>query len=95
MGAGDSLWLTSRDSSALPLAEVSGLGTVKGAEVACLGEDHDFASALFEMNLPAVRVATRAMVAPDEPDASPGPPGHLAASAGRLVELIRRCAAPP
>lgn len=94
MGAGQILWLTSRDGSALPLAEVSGLGMVKGAEVVCLGEDQDLASVLFEMNLPAVRVATRPMLTPDESDATPGPPGHLAASAGRLVELIRRCAAP-
>lgn len=94
MGAGETLWLTSRDATAFPLGKVSGLGRIKGAEVVCLGEDQDLASVLFEMNLPAVRVATRPMVMPDESDAETGPPGFLSASAGRLVELIRRCAAP-
>ena len=41
---------------------VQGLGAVHGAEVVCLGEDMDLASMLFEMNLPAVRVATRPLV---------------------------------
>lgn len=94
MGAGETLWLSSRDTAAFPLGKISGLGSVKGAEVVCLGEDQDLASVLFEMNAPAVRVATRPMVTPDESDAPPGSPGLLAASAGRLVELIRRCAAP-
>jgi hypothetical protein len=94
MGAGETLWLTSRDVAAQPLEKISGLGKVRGAEVVCLGEDQDLASVLFEMNLPAVRVATRPMLMPDEPDASIGDPGLLSASTGRLVELIRRCAAP-
>ena len=42
--------------------------TVRGAEVVCLGEDADLASMLFEMGLPAVRVATRPIVTADEPD---------------------------
>lgn len=92
MGAGEPLWLTSRDTSAAPLALVSGLGEVYGAEVACLGEDADLASTLFEMNLPAVRVATRPMLtAEDKDERLPFAP-TVAASAGRLVELIRRCA---
>lgn len=95
MGAGAELWLTSRDANATPLARVSGLGTVRGAEVVCLGEDSDLASSLFEMNLPAVRVSTRATLTPDEADNSVPDPAALAASAGRLVELIRRCAAIP
>lgn len=93
MGAGEPLWLTSRDTSAAPLALVSGLGAVYGAEVVCLGEDTDLASTLFEMDLPAVRVATRPMLtAEDEDEKLPFAP-TVAASAGRLVELIRRCAA--
>lgn len=92
MGAGEELWLTSRDTSAPPLALVHGLGSVRGAEVVCLGEDADLASILFELGLPAVRVATRPMLTPEEPDdQSPSAP-IVAASAGRLVELIRRCA---
>lgn len=92
MGAGESLWLTSRDTAALPLELVSGLGAVYGAEVVCLGEDSDLASTLFEMDLPAVRVATRAMLTgEDEDERLPFAP-TVAASTGRLIDLIRRCA---
>jgi hypothetical protein len=90
MGSGESLWLTSRDTEAIPLSHVNGLGKVVGAEVACLGEDHDLASVLFEMSLPAVRVATRAIVTPGEPDNREPFAPTVASSAGRLVELIRR-----
>ena len=92
MGAGDKLWLSSRDVAAVPLNKVSGLGAVYGAEVVCLGEDTDLASMLFEMNLPAVRVATRAMLTGDEEDDRLPFSPTVAASAGRLIELIRRCA---
>jgi hypothetical protein len=91
MGAGESLWLTSRETSASPLGLVSGLGTVYGAEVACLGEDTDLASILFEMNLPAVRVATRAMLTAGEKDDKLPFTPTVAAATGRLIELIRRC----
>lgn len=92
MGAEERLWLSSRDTSALPLSKIQGLGNVRGCEVVCLGDDSDLASILFEMNLPAVRVATRPMLTPAESDHLPGNPDLLAASTGRLVELIRRCA---
>jgi hypothetical protein len=93
MGAGEPLWLSSRDVSAAPLALTTGLGAVYGAEVVCLGDDTDLSSTLFEMDLPAVRVSTRPMVtAEDEDEKLPFAP-TVAASAGRLVELIRRCAA--
>lgn len=93
MGASELLWLTSRDLAALPLGSVSGLGAVYGADVVCLAYDSDLASTLFEMNLPAVRVATRSVIAATETDeALPFAP-TVAASTGRLVELIRRCVA--
>lgn len=95
MGAGSELWLSSRDTTAAPLALANGLGTIRGAETICLGEDSDLSSILFEMNLPAVRVATRAMVIPSETDDKMPSPTLLATSAGRLVELIRRCAGLP
>jgi hypothetical protein len=95
MGAGEELWLSSRDSAATPLAEIAGLGSVRGAEVVCHGEDADCASVLFEMGLPAVRVATRPIVLAEESDGQIPPSATLAASAGRLVELIRRCAEAP
>ena len=91
MGAGEPLWLTSREVTAAPLNLVSGLGAVYGAEVVCLGEDTDLASILFEMNLPAVRVSTRPLVtAAVADDRLPFAP-TVAASTGRLIELIRRC----
>jgi hypothetical protein len=93
MGASELLWLTSRDVTALPLSSVSGLGAVYGAEVVCLADDSDLASTLFEMNLPAVRVATRSVVAATETDEALPFAATVAASTGRLVELIRRCAA--
>jgi hypothetical protein len=92
MGAGAELWLSSRDTEAAPLALAEGLGSVRGAEVVCLGDDADLASTLFEMGLPAVRVSTRPMLTADEPDDQLPSPAAVAAAAGRLVELIRRIA---
>lgn len=92
MGSGGELWLSSRDTAATPLAKAAGLGSVKGAEVVCLGDDADLASVLFQLGLPAVRVATRPLVITAEADATLPSAATLAASTGRLVELIRRCA---
>lgn len=92
MGAGESLWLTSRDTGASPLSKITDLGKVVGAEVACLGEDSDLASVLFELEQPAVRVATRAILTPGEADDREPFAPTVSASAGRLVELIRRLA---
>lgn len=92
MGAGETLWFSSRNTNAPALRHTSGLGDIRGAEVVCLGEDNDIASRLFQSGLPAVRVATRPIVLASEADASPPDPATLAASAGRLVEFIRRCA---
>jgi hypothetical protein len=95
MGAGEELWLSSRDAAAAPLALVNGLGTVRGADVVCLGDDQDLASILFETGLPAVRVATRPLVQAAENDDRIPSAATLAGSTGRLVELIRRCAGRP
>jgi hypothetical protein len=92
MGAGDELWLSSRETAAKPLGLTQGLGSVRGAEVVCLGDDVDLASILFEMDLPAVRVATRPIITPAEADNQAPPATTVAAATGRLVELIRRCA---
>ncbi len=92
MGAGEPLWLTSRDVAAIPLEKVAGLGAVYGAEVVCLGDDTDLASILFEMDLPAVRVATRAQLTPGEADDRLPFTPTVAAATGRLIDLIRRCA---
>ena len=92
MGSDESLWLTSRDTSAPALQKIKDLGKAVGAEVACLGEDSDLASVLFEMNLPAARVATRPILTSGEADDREPFAPTVAASTGRLVELIRRLA---
>lgn len=92
MGGGEDLWLSSRDADALPLAKASGLGVIRGADDVCLGDDADLTTVLFQMGLSAVRVSTRAAVAPDDPDQRQPDAAVVASSAGRLVELIRRCA---
>ncbi len=87
MGQTDSLMVSSRDTSLLEPFE--GRARVVGAEVVCLGDDRDPASLLFEMGLPAVRVSTRAMLAPDDPDDRlPDPRTHAAATI-KLAELVR------
>lgn len=91
MGAGETLWLASRDVSALPLSLITGLGAVYGVEVIYLGDDTDLASKLFEMGLPAVRVSTRTMVTPKDQDEKLPFAPTVAAATGRLIELIRRC----
>jgi hypothetical protein len=92
MGDAETLILSSRDTTALPAVEFADLGKILGAEVICLGEDSDLASVLFEMGLPAVRVATRPMLLPDEADDKLPFAPTLAASSGRLIELVRRLA---
>jgi hypothetical protein len=92
MGAGESLWLSSRDTNASPLNLIQNLGSIHGAEDVCLADDTDFTSILFEMGLSSVRVATRPVVTADETDQQIPPASTVAASTGRLVELIRRCA---
>lgn len=93
MGAGDRLWLSSRDTKAAPLDLVSNLGTIYGADTLCLSDDCDLSSMLFEMNLPAVRVSTRNLVNSKEVDDKLPFAPTVSASTGRLIELIRRCAA--
>lgn len=93
MGAGEPLWLSTRETSAAPVDLISGLGAVYGADVVCLGDDTDLASILFEMGLPAVRVSTRALVTAGEKDEKLPFTPTVTASTGRLIELIRRCAA--
>lgn len=95
MGADRQLWLSSRDTAAAPLALAHELGVIRGVEDVCLTDDADLASMLFEMGLPAVRVATRAQVAPEDADNTLPDASQVAAATGRLIELIRRCAARP
>jgi len=87
MGADPTLWLASRDVSARPLDLAAGLG-----KVALSSDASDLASRLFEIGLPAVRVATRPPVSADEQDERLPFAPTVAASTGRLLDLIRRCA---
>jgi len=95
MGAGETLWLSSRETTAEPLNWIAGLGEIHGAEDVCLAEDSDFTSLLAESGLPAVRVSTRRSMEPSENDNRLPFAPTVAASTGRLIELIRRCAAAP
>lgn len=90
MADAETLILTSRDTAAIPTAEFNGLGKILGAEVTCLGEDFDLASTLFEMGLPAIRIATRPTLLPGEEDEKLPFAPTLASSTGRLVELAER-----
>ncbi len=90
MAHAETLILSSRDTAAPPSKQLEGLGQILGAEVTCLGDDFDLASTLFETDLPAIRVATRPTLLPDEPDDKLPFPPTLAASTGRLIELVRR-----
>ncbi len=90
MGAAETLILSSRDNEALPAHEFDGLGKILGAEVVCLGDDFDLSSTLFEMNLPALRIATRPTLLPNEKDDKPPFGPTLAASTGRLIEFVTR-----
>lgn len=90
MGDAESLILSSRDTTALPSVDFEDLGKILGAEIVCLGDDFDLTSTLNEMTLPAIRVATRPMLLPDESDDKIPFAPTLAASSGRLIELIKR-----
>ena len=92
MGSGQALWINSNDASATPLNHLQGLGTAYGPEPARVS-DSGLSARLFKMHLPAVRVATRAPLAPDENDDQMPFAPTVAAASGRLIELIRRCSA--
>ncbi|NJM36947.1 MAG: hypothetical protein HC845_03200 [Akkermansiaceae bacterium] len=92
MGAGESLWLSSHNTAAAPPNLVADIGKVYGTEIIYQEDKSDLSSTLCEMNLPAVRIATRALLSSDEKDDQLPFAPTVAASTGRLVELIRRCA---
>lgn len=92
MGGGAELWLSSQDSDAIPIEQVRGLGIAR--DVTSDGTA-DSAVRLATRGLPAVRVSTRPAVAAEDPDDRLPAPATLAAASGRLIELIRRCAAAP
>lgn len=90
MGAGEDLLLTAADPAALPPALTAGPGRI-GDTVA----GDSLAGRLHGLGLPAVRIATRDRLAADEPDERLPFSGTVVISTGKLIELIRRCAADP
>lgn len=95
MGGGEVLWLSSKDPAAAPLSLAQGLGLVHEHGIGPIGSYADLASNLFGSGLPAVRVSTRPPLTERDADTATPPAAVLAASSGRLVELIRRCANRP
>lgn len=90
MGAGETLWLSSRDEADNPVELAAGLGKVYGTEVVYPNNENDLAGILSQLGMPAYRVSTRAVVtASEDDDRLPFTP-TVAASTGRLIELIRR-----
>ena len=91
MGAQEKLQATSRDATLLANLPLHDLATAVEADPACLDDDKDLASVLFEMGLPAARIASRPPLASDEPDDRMPAESTLAQSAIYLTELIKRC----
>ena len=90
MGSSAELMVSTRDAENRALAVTGGLGEVVGAEAICLEDDFDLSSVLFEIGLPAVRVASRPVLRPDEADDGAPDPGLHAAATEGLVTLIGR-----
>jgi hypothetical protein len=95
MGTNPALWITPRGATTLPESELNGIGSVVGAEVACLGSDTDLSSMLAEYGQPATRIATRELVTFGETNNAETNPLTVAESAARLSLLVRRLADRP
>lgn len=92
MGTHPKLLVNSRDATLLAKLPLHDLATREEPDPACLEEDKDLASLLFEIGLPAARIATRPPLANDESDTQIPSESTLAESAANLTELTRRCA---
>lgn len=90
MGAGEALWLSSRDEAANTVEMAAGLGKVYGTEIVYPNDEADLAGILSQLGMPAFRVSTRAVVTATEDDSRQPFTPTVAASTGRLIELIRR-----
>lgn len=87
MGAREELWLTSDQPSLPPVRLMTGLGSVSND--APVG----IAASLAKAGLPAARVSTHIGASPAGDEERPPFGPTIAGSTGRLIELIRRCAA--
>lgn len=91
MGAQAALQASSRDATLLANLPLHDLATAVEPDPTCLDDDNDLASVLFEMGLPATRIATRPPLASDEPDDRMPAEATIAQVAVYLTELIKRC----
>ncbi|MEY5020473.1 MAG: hypothetical protein RLZ22_1561 [Verrucomicrobiota bacterium] len=91
MGAQSALQATSRDSALLESLPLHDLATAIDTDESRRGDDKDLASLLFDMSLPAVRIATRPPMTQDDRDDQMPAVATLAQSAMYLTELIKRC----
>ncbi|MEP4078842.1 hypothetical protein [Haloferula sp.] len=92
MGAKGELMISSRDAEALARPSFEAHGAIVGAEAVCLEDDFDLASTLFELNQPAIRVATRRVVREGEADEVLPDAAKHAASTRALAELVMELA---
>lgn len=91
MGAQATLQVTSHDATLLANLPLHDLATPVETDNACLHDDSDLANVLFEMGLPAVRIATRPPLSSDERDDRMPAESTIAQSAMNLTEFIKRC----
>lgn len=92
MGRGENLRLSSRQPDLVGPRLVNGLGSIVEAEPAA--NEPGISDILSNAGLQVIRVTTRIQAAaPDQTDTALPNPEAIAAATGRLVELIRRCAA--
>jgi hypothetical protein len=91
MGDGETLWFSSLDETLDITKIASGLGKIYGPDVVHPNGETDLAATLVQLGLPAVRISTRAAVKATEEDSRMPFAPTVAASTGRLIELIRRC----
>lgn len=92
MGSESELMISSRDATVLTKPAFEKHGKIVGAEAVCLADDFDLASTLFELNQPAVRVATRRVVGEGEADDSMPDEAKHAAASEALAELVMELA---
>ena len=91
MGTQAALQASSRDATLLANLPLHDLATAVEPDPTCLDDDKDLASVLFEMGLPAARIATRPPLTNEERDDPMPTEATVAQSAIHLTELIKRC----
>lgn len=91
MGTQAALQATSRDATLLAKLPLHDLVSALEPDPACLVDDNDLASTLFEMGLPAVRIASRPQLTSDERDDRMPAEATIAQTSIYLTELIKRC----